>query len=64
MKKKLSLILIVIAAILVLATLVAPYLILMADRQEEKAASYAYSEVFFDEYEEVRNHILETAEAF
>lgn len=62
MKKKLGLIGIIIAAVLVLATFIAPYFILMADRQEEKADSYAYSEVFFDEYEDVRNHILKTAE--
>lgn len=62
MKKKLSLIGIVIAAVLVLATFVAPYFILMADRQEEKADSYAYSEVFFDEYDEVREHLLETVD--
>ena len=62
MKKKLGLIVIIVTAILVLATLVAPYFILMADRQEEKADSYAYSEVFFDEYSEVRWHLKETVE--
>ena len=63
MKKKLSIIGITIVAILLVATFVAPYLILMADRQEEKADSYAYSDVFFDEYEEVRAHLLETVDS-
>ena len=62
MKKKLSIIGITVVAILLVATFVAPYLILMADRQEEKADSYAYSEVFFDDYEEVREHLLETVD--
>lgn len=51
-----------IVVLLILLTIIAPSLILKADRQEEVADSYAYSEVFFNEYDEVRNHILETAE--
>ena len=62
MKKKLGVIGIVIVAVLVLATFIAPYFILMADRQEEKADSYAYSEVFYDEYDDVRKHLLETVD--
>ena len=60
MKKKSIIILSTIVAILLLATLIGPRIILMADRQEKKADSYAYSEVFFDEYDEVRNHLFET----
>ena len=60
MKKKSIIILSTIVAILLLATLIGPRFILMADRQEKKAESYAYSEVFFDEYDEVRNHLFET----
>ena len=56
MKKKLVVVIGVVAGILLLATLVGPSLILKADRQEAKEESYAYSEVFFDEYEDVRAH--------
>lgn len=62
MKKKLIWIGGIIAALLLLLTFVGPSLILKADRQETVADSYAYSEVFYNEYEEVRTHILETAE--
>ena len=63
MKRKLLIIIVgVILGILLLATFIAPYYILKADRQEEEADSYAYSEVFFDEYDEVRAHLLETAD--
>lgn len=62
MKKKLMIAAVVVAAILVLATFIAPYIILRKDRQEEKADTYAYSEVFFDEYDEVRNHLVEIAD--
>ena len=56
MKRKLLIIIVgVILGILLLATFIAPYYILKADRQEEEADSYAYSEVFFDEYDEVEN---------
>lgn len=62
MKKKLTIILSCIAVILLLASIIGPIFILKADRQEEVAAEYNYSEVFFDEYEDVRNHFLETAD--
>ena len=52
----------IIVALLLLFTIIGPGLILNADRQEKVADSYAYSEVFYNEYDEVRNHILETAE--
>ncbi|MBR5596761.1 MAG: DUF2817 domain-containing protein [Lachnospiraceae bacterium] len=64
MKKKIVVILAVVVGFLILATLVGPSLILKADRQEQKADSYAYSDVFFDEYAEVRAHLLETVENF
>ncbi len=63
MKKRLLKIGGVILVILLLCTLLAPHLILMLDRQEEVAESYAYSEVFYDEYEDVRAHLLETVDA-
>ncbi len=62
MKKKLIITVSCRAAILLLVTLIGPRLILAADRQEEVAAEYAYSEVFFYEYDEVRDHLLQTVE--
>ncbi|MBR4982914.1 MAG: DUF2817 domain-containing protein [Lachnospiraceae bacterium] len=62
MKKKLSIAIIIIVAVILVATWVAPYIILIADRQEKVADSYAYSEVFFDEYDEVREHLLATVD--
>lgn len=37
-----------------------PYLILAIDKQEKVADEYAYSEVFFNEYDDVRAHLIET----
>ena len=62
MKKKLSIAIIIIVAVILVATWVAPYIILIADSQEKVADSYAYSEVFFDEYDEVREHLLATVD--
>lgn len=62
MKKKLITVGSVVLVVLLLCTWIAPHLILMADRQEDVAESYAYSDVFFDEYEDVRNHVLETVD--
>ena len=64
MKKKITIVMGVIVVLLVLATLIGPGLILKADRQEAKADEYAYSEVFFDEYDEVRAHFLDTVKGF
>ena len=62
MKKKLGLIAGGILAVLLLVTVVAPHIILAVDKQEESADSYAYSEVFFNEYDEVRVHLAEKIE--
>ena len=62
MKKKILIVLCSIVVVLLLVTWIAPHIILMADRQEKVADDYSYSEVFFDEYEETRNHLLQTAE--
>lgn len=62
MKKKLSIVIIIIVAVILVATWVAPYIILIVDSQEKVADSYAYSEVFFDEYDEVREHLLATVD--
>ena len=62
MKKKLQVAGIIVVVIVLLAIFVGPHLILVADRQEKVADSYAYSEVFFDEYEDVRTHLMENVE--
>ena len=62
MKKKLRIAIIIIVAVILVATWVVPYIILIADSQEKVADSYAYSEVFFDEYDEVREHLLATVD--
>ena len=63
MKKVLTIILSSLVVILLVASAIGPSLILKADRQEQVAAEYNYSEVFFDEYEDVRNHFMEKAES-
>ena len=62
MKKRIIMILSSIAVVLLLATILGPSLILKADRQEKVAEKYAYHEVFFDEYTDVRNHLMETVD--
>ena len=62
MKKKLWIVLCSMVVVLLLVTWIAPHIILMVDRQEKVAEEYSYSEVFFDEYEETRNHLLKTVE--
>lgn len=58
-KKILFTILGVILAIIVLLSVVGPHLVLMNARQEKVAENYAYSEYFYNSYEEVRNHLKE-----
>ena len=57
MKKKLLWVVGTLAALLLLATLIGPTLILNAVRQETPAESYAYSESFLTTYEEIRTHL-------
>ena len=59
MKKKLLCVLCVLLALVLLATLIGPGIILNAVRQPEPAASYAYSESFYNTYEEIRVHLRE-----
>lgn len=59
MKKKLWIAVGVIMAVLLLCTLLVPHIILKVDTQEPVAEEYAYSDVFFNEYEEVRAHFLD-----
>lgn len=63
MKKKLIKIGSIILVIVILASIIMPHIILMLDRQEAVADEYTYSEVFFDEYEDVRAHLTETVDA-
>jgi len=60
MKKKLLKIGSIVLVIVLFASIVMPHIILMLDKQEEVAEEYAYSDVFFDEYEDVREHLKET----
>ena len=62
MRKKLIVIGSVILAIVLLCTFIGPYIILALDKQEEVAAEYNYSEVFFDEYDDVRVHLFDTVD--
>lgn len=62
MRKKLIVIGSVILAIVLLCTFIGPYIILALDKQEEVAAEYNYSEVFFDEYDDVRAHLFDTVD--
>ena len=62
MKKKLLWVLGVLAALLILATVIGPHLILAAVRQETPAESYAYSESFLTSYDEIRVHLAQRME--
>ena len=62
MKKKLKVIASIILVVVLLCTFVGPQIILMLDKQEEVAKEYAYGDVFYDEYEDVRAHLHETVE--
>ena len=63
MKNKLIKIGCIILAVILFITLAGPHIILMLDKQEEVADSYNYSEVFYDEYDDVRKHISDTVDA-
>lgn len=52
----------IILLVLLVLTLFAPHLILVLDKQEQIAESYSYSEVFYDEYDDVRAHLLDTVD--
>ena len=63
MKKKTKKILVsllcVIVAAIVLLTVAGPHFVLMAARQPEVEPEYAYSEYFYNGYDEIRNHLKE-----
>ena len=58
-KKKFWKVLGISLVLILVILLVSPYLILAVDKQERVADSYAYSDVFFDDYEDVRAHLEE-----
>ena len=64
-KKSIKVLLSVFAVILVvvlLLTAVGPQLVLKGARQPEVAESYAYSENFYNSYDEIRSHLKERVE--
>jgi len=59
MKKKFLWIIGILVALALIATLVGPGMILSIVRQPESAESYAYSDSFYNSYEEIRAHLKE-----
>ena len=59
MKQKLLWIIGILAALLLIATLIGPGIILNTVRQPAVADSYAYSESFYESYDEIRTHLQE-----
>ena len=51
-----------IVAVVVLLSVVGPYIVLNGARQPEVADEYAYSEYFYNSYEEIRSHLKERVE--
>lgn len=49
----------VILAVVILLSVAGPHLVLMGARQEEVADEYAYSEYFYNSYDEIRTHLEE-----
>ena len=59
MKKKLLTVLCVLLALILLATTIGPHIVLAAVRQPEPAETYAYSDSFYNSYEDIRTHLQE-----
>lgn len=59
MKKTILWIIGILATLVLIATLVGPGIILNAVRQPEPAESYAYSDSFYESYDEIRAHLQE-----
>ena len=59
LKKRKSLVvaLSILLCVVILLTVVGPYLVLLAARQPKVADSYAYSEYFYDTYDQVRENL-------
>ena len=59
MKKKLLTVLCVLLALILLATAIGPHIVLAAVRQPQPAETYAYSDSFYNSYEDIRTHLQE-----
>ena len=57
MKKKLLTALCILLALVLLATAIGPHIILAAVRQPESAERYAYSDSFYNSYDDIRAHL-------
>ena len=57
MKKKLLIVLCILLALVLIATAIGPHIILAAVRQPKPADSYAYSDSFYNSYDDVRAHL-------
>ena len=57
MKKELLWIIGILTALVLIATLIGPHIILNAVRQPEAADSYAYSDSFYESYDQIRSHL-------
>ena len=57
MKKKLISVFCVLVVLVLAATLIGPYVILNAVRQPEVTENYAYSDSFYESYEQIRAHL-------
>lgn len=56
-KKKLFIALSVLLAVVILVSAVGPHLVLMGARQSEVEENYAYSDFFYNSYDEIRGHL-------
>ena len=56
-KKRLIVAISVITAVAILLTAAGPYFVLWGSRQPEVEEEYAYSEYFYNSYDEIRNHL-------
>lgn len=62
-KKRLIATLSIIVALVILTSFAGPYLVLLGARQPEVEAEYAYSQYFYNGYEEIRAHLKDRVSA-
>ena len=53
----------IIFAVVILVSAVGPYFVLMGARQPEVEENYAYSEYFYNSYDEIRAHLKDRVKA-
>ena len=63
-KKKLFIALSVVLAVVILVSAVGPHLVLMGARQPEVEENYAYSDFFYNSYDEIRGHLKDRVSEF